>query len=452
MTKDELRLYTVRVKDGSGCLFQPILDENGFTYILTAKHLFEGIRLDENGEDIPYSDPDGTAISIDRQVYVDGQWQMIPIPFFLMRGESYFPHRDADAAILKINHLLPEFDKIVSNDIPKTINGYLLNGFPSQFEGQAGEEYTTYSISELEASGNYSQNAQLTNSILNKTHVEGMSGGGILAVQDDYISIIGIQSRVKHPNWANGKICFVPMKYFSEIINYEEYNKVLTKLHPPFVGKFDFLRDNAFSLEVDFIDENKIEDTRTYLRNKCVEVINSGITPLSIKELFKNKLLINEAEYHCLDTKNLWIGWLEFLTIFNIVKDENISQDQLLEIFDSVRLKYTHVEDCTTLFQDYLSKSDYTGLRQGGTVVINSRRAPLKPFKLTKGTIKNITKVQDVRGFRTDMGIDPFQSFSFVHLDYYKTVCIINKLEEYENLNEAQLLTKLKQEYHDLFN
>ena len=32
MTLDELKLYTVRVKDGSGCLFQPILNENNYTY------------------------------------------------------------------------------------------------------------------------------------------------------------------------------------------------------------------------------------------------------------------------------------------------------------------------------------------------------------------------------------------------------------------------------------
>lgn len=453
MTLDELKLYTVRVKDGSGCLFQPILDENSFTYILTAKHLFEGIRLDENGEGILYSDPDGTIISIDRQVNVDGQWQMIPIPFSLTRGESYFPHRDADAAILKINHLLPEFDKIVSNDIPKKINGYLLNGFPNQFEGQAGEEYTTYSISELEASGNYSQNAQLTNNILNKTHVEGMSGGGILAVQNDYISIIGIQSRVKHPNWANGKICFVPMQYFSEIINYEEFNTVLTKLHPPFVGKFDFLRDEAFTLKVDAWNEHRIESTKIHLRNKALDVIQSGITPLGIKELFKNRLLIDESESDCLDTKNIWIGWLEFLTILNIVKDENITPQQLSEVFDSVRLKYTHVEDCTTLFQDHLSKSDYLGLKPRGAVIINSRNAPRKPFRVSVGgMISNIKVPQDKRGFRTDLGLDPFQSFSFVHLDYFKTECILNRLEEYENLSEDQLIIKLKQEYDELFN
>src|SRR5690606_31935319 len=419
MKLDELKLYTVRINNGSGCLFQPILNGSEFTYILTAKHLFENGVRDENDEIIPPL-PDGTDISIVRQVNIGVKWQKISIPLILKRGETYFPHKDADVAILKIN-LLANFDKIVSNEITRLNNTYYLNGFPKQPEDQEGEEYTTYSIRELEASGDYSQNAQLDHNVLNKLQVEGMSGGGILSIQDDLISIIGIQSRVKHPNFANGKICFVPMKYFAEIVNYKEYNGLLTPLHPPYLGKFDFLRDIAFTLEVDFINENKIEDTRTYLRNKAVEVINSGITPISIKELFNNKLLIDEDEINCLDTKNIWIGWLEFLTIFNIVKDENIDEKQLVEIFDCVRLKYTHVEDCTTLFKDKLSKSDYTGLKKGNTVVINSKNAPKKPFKFLNGIPRDITKVQDVRGFRTDLGIDPFQSFNFVHLDYYKT-------------------------------
>ncbi len=91
MTLDELKLYTVRVKDGSGCLFQPILNENNYTYILTAKHLFEGIAQDDDGNDLPYATQDGTDISIVRQVNVDGQWQKISIPFTLERGKTYFP-------------------------------------------------------------------------------------------------------------------------------------------------------------------------------------------------------------------------------------------------------------------------------------------------------------------------------------------------------------------------
>lgn len=451
MTLDELKLYTVRINHGSGCLFQPILNGCEFTYILTAKHLFENGVRDENDEIIPPI-PDGTDISIVRQVNVGDQWKKIPIPFTLTRGKTYFPHKEADVAILKIN-LLANFDKIVSNDTTRLNNTYYLNGFPKQLEDQAGEEYATYSIRELEASGDYSQNAQLDHNVLNKLQVEGMSGGGILSIQDDHISIIGIQSRVKHPNFANGKICFVPMKYFAEIINYEEYSTLLTKLHPPFVGKFDFLRDEAFALEVDAWDENRIESTRIHLRNKALDVIQSEITPLSIRELFERRLLIDEAEVQCLDNKSIWLGWLEFLTILNIVKEDNITIQQLEEIFNNARLKYTHVEDCTTLFQDRLSKSDYFGLKPGGTVIINSKKAPRKPFRIpVGGMINNIKIPQDKRGFRTDLGIDPFQSFSFVHLDYFKSECILNKLDEYENLNEVQLLTKLKQEYHELFN
>ena len=134
MTLDELKLYLVQVKDGSGCLFQPILNENNFTYILTAKHLFEGSKPNENGENTPYSDPDGSEIKIVRQVNMNGQWQEQIIPFILTRGQTYFPHKEADAAILKIAPLLPGFDKIISIEIPGKINTYSLYGFPKQME------------------------------------------------------------------------------------------------------------------------------------------------------------------------------------------------------------------------------------------------------------------------------------------------------------------------------
>ncbi len=454
MTLDELKLYTVRVKDGSGCLFQPILDENKYTYILTAKHLFESVSQDEDGNDVAYTTPDGTEISIVRQVNVGGHWQEQIIPFILIRNQTYFPHKYADAAILKVEPLLPEFDKIISIEIPNKIDNYSLYGFPKQMENNAvGSRDTDYKIRESGLPAQYLQNAQLINDTLNKLQIEGMSGGGILSIQGENVYIIGIQSEMKHAVWANGKICFVPMKYFSEIIDYEEYKAFLTKLHPPFLGKFDFLRDEAFALEVDAWDENKIESIRIHLRNKALDVILSNITPLGIRELFERRLLIDENEVQCLDNKSIWLGWLEFLTIFNIIKEENITTQQLEEIFNNVRLKYTHVEDCTTLFQDRLSKSDYFGLKSGGTVIINSKKTPRKPFRIpVGGMINNIKIPQDKRGFRTDLGIDPFQSFSFIHLDYFKSECILNKLDEYENLSEIQLLTKLKQEYHELLN
>lgn len=259
MTLDDLKLYTVQINNGSGCLFQPLLAGNEFTYILTAKHLFENGERDEDDIITPPI-PDGTQISIVRQEYVGDKWEKIEIPFTLMRGETYFPHKNADAAILKINHLSPQFDKIVSYYIPTICNGFYLNGFPNQFEGQLGEEYTTYNIREIEASGDFSQNAQLVNDVLNKEQIEGMSGGGIVAVQKDHIAIIGIQSRVKHPNWANGKICFVPMKYFSDITNYQEFNKLLAQLNSPNVIDLRLVLFNNYKISCEpFYEERQMD-------------------------------------------------------------------------------------------------------------------------------------------------------------------------------------------------
>ena len=453
MTLEELKTYIVKVNGGSGCLFQPIQSEMNYTYILTAKHLFEGTKNDEDGIKIPFKITDGTEIQIFRQKNVGGKWNEVIVSFVLNYGETYFPHKDADAAILKVTPSLNGFDRIIAADLLDEVKGFALYGFPNQFKSRGpGEKDTSYSIRELELPSQFLQNAQLNNDTLNKSQIEGMSGSGILSIQNENIFIIGVQSEMKHAVWANGKICFVPIKYFSEIIEYDEYKEKLTKLHPPFMGTFDFLRDEAFALEVDYINENKIESTRIHLRNKAIDIVNSDITPLAIKELLKKRLLIDESEINSLETKNIWIGWLEFLTILNIVKNDNLSIDKLNDIFNNYRLKYTHIDDCTRLFQDHLSKSDYLGLKQGGMVVINSKVAPKKPFHIpVGGMVKNITRPQDKKGFRTDKEMDPFQSFSFIHLDFFKTDKIINKMDEYQNLSEIQLLEKLKQEYHDLF-
>ena len=63
----------------------------------------------------------------------------------------------------------------------------------------------------------------------------------------------------------------------------------------------------------------------------------------------------------------------------------------------------------------------------------------------------DIANVYDKRGFRTDRGLDPYTSFNFVHLDFFKSKCIVEKLDEYENLSEAKLIEKIKSEYNELF-
>jgi hypothetical protein len=165
--------------------------------------------------------------------------------------------------------------------------------------------------------------------------------------------------------------------------------------------------------------------------------------------------LINENDSCCLSHKKIWISWLEFLVIMNLVKYETLTKEKLSEIFNSYRLKYSNANEWTEIFRGDLLNSDYVGLKPGSTVFVNTRNAPKtnRHLIIPKGTMpKNIGKVYDKRGFKADIGVDPCMSFCFVHLDYFKTKCIIDKLDEYENLSEEQLLEKLKNEYHELFN
>jgi hypothetical protein len=437
------------VGSGSGCIFQPMTTD--YSYILTAKHLFFDEIDNERGMTEINEKPDNTLITITKNIQIQNGWSEEQIPFELIKNENYFPHAAADCAILKIP-LQINFEQIVIEDFSETDVGFELCGFPSTFRvNEVGEKYTTRVIERFISSGNYCHGAQLFGT-LNQTNIEGMSGCGLLKISGDYISITGIQSKMASQSLSTGQIGFVPIKYIREIIGYGENQNKLAKLYPIYMRNFSFLREESFKLEVDAIDEDKISGARTTLRNKALNIISSDMTPLGIKELFKDRLLINEKESDSLSHRFVWIAWLEFLTIMNIVKYDPLNAGLLSEIFDSYRLKCTNIDDWTKLIPSELAKSDYLGLKAGATVIVSSKSTPKTTFRIPQGTMINIARVYDKDGFRTDKGIDPFTSFNFIHLDYFKTKCILEKMGEYQNLNEDLLIEKLKQEYHELFN
>lgn len=451
MTPEQLKTYIVSLKDGSGCLFQPLAKQDAYTYVLTAKHLFEGVKPNVDGVLERYDTNQGEVIPIIRLVYQDGIWAETIIDFIFQRGENYFASSDADAAILKIP-FTPGFNEIFQSNISLNTSGFSLNGFPRIYAARpVGEKSTAHAISRLISAGAYTHGAQLENSTLAHAQLNGMSGGGILKIIDNSISIIGIQSKVAHQMLAGGQIDFVPIHYFNLIVSDPANHGKLAALYPPYLQSFEFLRDNAFLLEVDQFDEKKIAGVRITLRNKAEQIVNSDITPRGIKDLFEARLLIMEHETSCFSHKDIWIAWLEFLTILNIVKYDPIQKAMLSDIFNQYRLKYVDAHGWTDVRKEFGS-SDYVGLKPDSTVFVSSKNPPKSTFYLKKGTIIDIAKPYDKRGFRTDNGIDPFTCFNFVHIEHFKEVCIIRKLDQYRDLNEQELLEKLKTEYHELFN
>ena len=451
MTAEQLKTYIVSLNGGSGCLFQPMTGTNQYTYILTAKHLFEGKTLDEDGNELAYETAEGYVTPITRLAYQDGNWSEVVFNFVFRRGESYFPSADADAAILKIDFILG-FSDIFQSNITLNTSGYGLNGYPEILSnGNIGEKSTEHAISRFIGAGAHNHRAQLVSTTFAHTQIQGMSGGGILKIIDHGISIIGIQSKVTHQTLAGGQIDFIPIHYFNQIVTDAANQDKLAVLYPPYLNSFEFLKDDAFMLEVDLIHEEHIAGARITLRNKAEQIVTSDITPKGIKELFEARLLMIEDETGCFSHKQIWIAWLEFLTILNIVKYDPIQKVMLSDIFDNYRLKYIDGHGWTDVRKDF-GRSDYVGLKPDSTIFVSSQAPPKSAFILRKGTLIDIAKPYDKRGFKTDDGIDPFTCFNFVHLEHFKEVCIIRKLDEYQGMTEQELLLKLKSEYRELFN
>ncbi len=159
MNKDALKAYSAIVRDGSGCFFQPMTDE--YTYILTAKHLFIYKEDKGRGEE-EFQLADGKEIDIKRCVKTQTGWTEKPIDFTLIEGETYFPHKEADIAILKITPAIEGFDRICTSNQDEITRETFLCGFPVNFRHEnEGDRYSDYKVDRIVSSGTFIKNAQI---------------------------------------------------------------------------------------------------------------------------------------------------------------------------------------------------------------------------------------------------------------------------------------------------
>jgi hypothetical protein len=444
ITSNDIKEYTVCLNGGSGVIFQP-MDIN-FSYILTALHVFEDIDTQYKGN-----------INIHYYHKTNGSFEAYPV-FEKVLGENYFPHpqKDIDIAIVKIGRIEVPDKLIISENHFSDNKDYYLSGFPKlrRDENNGVINLKTYRIDDKIDILTDTENRRIEADVRknqNLGELKGTSGGGIFKPAGDFLLLTGIQSEVPNSVEALGRIEFTPIKEFADII--KEYPAKLESILPPYLKCFSFLKNDAFELKVDLFDEEKIEFTRSYLKNKVSDVINSGITPIAIKTFFETRLLVDEKETQALYERKIWLVWLEFLTILNIVKYRKFGGDEMAEIFNTFRLIYSNSnEDWTYLIKEELPYSDYKGLMPNSNVFIGSKVTPLNIVKLPGDKIRDIGKVYDKSRFKTDAGIHPYTHFNFYHVSYFDRVCIFDKLDKFETiLNEAELCEALKTEYNELF-
>jgi hypothetical protein len=454
MTADDLKACTVKIGTGSGCLFQPMTPK--YSYIFTANHLFEKEIVNEDTAKKTFEPlPDNSEICIQQYVKEHGGWRFKTIPFILNSGENYFSHPHADAAILKVPFVEPFGPIFVESDLTNCAD-YSLCGFPtSMVNNPMGEQYDSHRLEDVLDSGSYYHFARLP-SIINYENIKGMSGGGYMKFVEGHLLLLGIQSKMVASSSPVdlGKTGFIPIRYFSEIVEqYQETGK-LERLLPHYMSSFSFLQNEIFDIKISIYESEETRDRLSHiLRAKAQKIAKSDITPIVLSDYLKEKLYAINSDKFESQQKGIWVMWLELFTILNIVKGKLHSYADFPEIFKRVKLIYSNTdEDFWIKHLKDLHKLDYGDLEEGGVVVVASNR----PEHGSSGGFLDMSKITAhinvIRDEHDFISIDnptqfPLDRYKFLNISTFKESAVKEVPVDFSNNNVADCLVVLRQLY-----
>jgi hypothetical protein len=406
---NRFRALTVKVNNGSGCLFQPFTTD--YSYVLTAKHVIKDLSVDN--------------IKIEQQtgkepVILD----LIEPPYYDDNDET----RDSAAIIkvkrIEVEDILPVYKKELKFNAPHI---YKLCGYPLKRRN----DDDSYRSNDVELKEDKLDNF-IEAEVQGKPpfhEVNGMSGGGILREFGSNIELIGIQSEMaaKDDDEILGRINFIPLDLFRELIE----KKGLSPLMPSYLACFSHLKDSIFPLN------NLVPDyisLKEYLLNHVKSKLCESIFPYQILEEYKESLLISGHSSANLFNKHLWITFLEFIVI-NLMKEENedISIESINGFLSKNKFLFGISEDWIQLIKD-IYKSNLKGLKKGGSIIVSTdiNKTPTV-ISIPKASIPNIAQVlKNDEKLQIDSGIDIYSDFSLFHI-YKFQKDLLEKQFEYSN-------------------
>ncbi len=446
MTIDGAREYVVIVNGGSGCIIQPMSDQ--YSYLLTAKH-----NIEKGGNDLK---------EIIQYIYTDGDWveNSIKLEKF-EKGINYFPHPEKDIAIIKLPVQPKHTDAYRFEEIGKDKTGFCLMGYPEQRRKGNPDDRKQWFRRDTEVEvidprdrGMYEAripgNATLA-------EVMGQSGGCLCKVYKDKLYIAGIQNTMADKKEELGRVRFTAIKTFDEIVALHLND--LAPIFPCHLKSFSFLRSEAFNLQPGLYDDN-IKYVKAFLRDKIEDVLQNAITPAAIKKIFENRLLLFNESSTTLQSKKIWIIWLEFLTILNLLKKQDYTERGIQKIFNKIRLLCSDTSNDWSRELTNMIYADYKGLPKGSKVIIGTSVAPLANSYKLNGEIMQIDRVikdekskVDRQMLQIDKGVTfPLSDYEFIHIAYFKHGAIIDKNNDYGALldDEQKIFAKLQEEYKEL--
>lgn len=406
---NRFRALTVKVNNGSGCLFQPFTAD--YSYVLTARHVIKNLSIE--------------TIKIEQQTGEE------PVILELIEPPYYDESDNArdGAAIIKIKRvdteeILPVYKKELKYN---TSHIYKLCGYPLKRR----DKDDPYRSNDLELKDDKLDNfieAEIQGRPPYK-EVNGMSGGGILRELGSNIELIGIQSEMaaKDEDEILGRINFIPLDSFYDLIE----KKRLSPLMPSFLVCFSHLKDLIFPL-------NNLESANIPLKDYLIGRVKSklceSVFPHQVLKKYNEDLLISGHSSANLFNKHLWVTFLEFIVI-NLMEEttEDISIESVNGFLSKNKFLFGISTNWVQLIKD-IYKSNLKGLNKGGSIIVSTDidKTPTL-VSIPKARIPNIAQVQpDDEKLQIDSGLNIYSDFGLFHI-YKFQKDLLEKQFEYSN-------------------
>lgn len=416
--RDDLQLFTVKVAGGSGCLFQPLDSE--YSYVLTAKHVIEGV---ENIEIVrQYIGEDGNK--------VDETLKILEIPYI-------HSNPNKDAAIIKVKKI-DGIESLLRSDL-STIEkeNWYLCGHPNS-RGANDFSYRKNKLKienpvELYIEGEIERN-------VNHSEVVGQSGGGIIKSEGSCFLLVGIQKKmaVEDEEETLSRIHFAPLTFFDEIIEENEAN--LSPLFPPYIGTFSILLQEIFPFPNLLVKQELVRNTLVAIS----ESICGGTSPDKIIKEYGQKFLVNGTPTHIIYHKSLWKSFLEFFTIIKLY-EETVNLNDFENIHKKRKMLIVDTDKWTKKLEE-IYKSDLSEIEKGGSIVIcaTNESEPSKTEILAQElVILDISTPLDKMNISNTVE-DPFHDLKLVNIFKFQHH-IINNTLQLANINGVNSKTTIKE-------
>lgn len=414
---DELQWFTVKIANGSGCLFQPLSDD--YSYVLTAKHVIEDER----------------NLEIIRQ-FINTEGQQINEKIEIL--ESPYLHSDPnkDAAIVKVKKVenLTPILRADLNSIEK--NNWYLCGHPESRE-ENNFSYRKNKLTLLNPVNNYIE-AEIEKNV-NHSEIVGQSGGGIIKIENSCFLLAGVQKKMaaEDEQESLSRIHFAPLTFFDEIV--ESNIDKLSQLFPPYIGAFNFLLKEIFPLPNLLVKTDLIKQTLNSISKKVCE----GVKPEKIINDYTGDFLVNGTPKHIIYHKTLWKSLLEFFTIIKLY-EEDITLNDLASIHKRRKMLIVDADKWTMKLED-IYKSDLSEIEKGGTIVVcatnevETNKTEILPDELV---VIDISTPIDEMNISSTVE-DPFRDLRLVNIFKFQDH-VINNAFELASINSINSKSKIK--------